>query len=143
MVHLIFGDLSPRLSRELPNTLSLPPPYARRLPLHDHPSTSSPDEGWESFRYNSQMKLAIDKTILARNHPSSSTRTTSETVGGGGVEWGAWCQLTSGDHTFKTSTIPFFADTVINLPFLLPENEPAQVEAHRRLVIRQEDVHGC
>ena len=68
------------------------------------------------------MQLSVDQMIIARNQPDSSTRTNIETVGGGGTEWGAWCELKIKGDKLRTSAIPFFADNFINLPVLLPNS---------------------
>ena len=70
--------------------------------------------------------------IIARNEPDSSMRTNSETVGGGGTEWGAWCELKTEGDKLRTSAIPFFADNFMNLPVLVPNNEPARIGAVQR-----------
>jgi len=70
--------------------------------------------------------------IAARNQPDSSTRTNSETMGGGGTEWGAWCELKIEGDKLRTSAIPFFADNFMNLPFLLPNSEPAHTRAMQK-----------
>lgn len=67
----------------------------------------------------------MDHTILARNAKRSQTRADIEIIGGGGTEWGAWCELTRTDDEIKPSSIPFFGDTFLNLPSLLPDSEPA------------------
>lgn len=45
------------------------------------------------------------------------------TVGGGGLEWGAWVELPSPGETITTSTLCFFADIFENSPTLLPKSE--------------------
>jgi hypothetical protein len=67
----------------------------------------------------------MDRTILARNAMHSQTQAGTEIIGGGGAEWGAWCELTRTEDEIKPSSIPFFGDMFLNLPSLLPESEPA------------------
>lgn len=82
---------------------------------------------------NMEAQMAVDTVLLSRNDPRSSTRTTAELVGGGGVEWGAWQELTQKDDKLTTSSVPFFCDSFVNLPNLLPESEPGSARGKRRL----------
>lgn len=128
--HLVFGDLSPQPSAPIQRTLVPPSPYARRLPLHFHPSQVTPTEVRHAFTYGkSQTQWSVDQMIIARNELDSSMRTNSETVGSGGTEWGAWCELKTEGDKLRTSAIPFFADNFMNLPVLLPNSEPARIGA--------------
>lgn len=70
----------------------------------------------------------MDRDILARNAMVSQTQADTEIIGGGGVEWGAWCELSRTDDEIKPSSLPFFGDTFYNLPTLLPASEPASKE---------------
>ncbi|KIJ62533.1 hypothetical protein HYDPIDRAFT_30141 [Hydnomerulius pinastri MD-312] len=130
--HLIFGDLSPPPSDQERKILSPPSPYARRLPIHHHPSAVSPDPTQPAWSRQMQMQMSTDREILNHNHPDSATRTTSQTIGGGGTEWGAWCELTDKRDKIKPSSISFFADTFTNLPMLLPESDPNSAGPIRR-----------
>lgn len=66
------------------------------------------------------MKWSEDPTILAKNRLESETRTNSRTVGGGGVEWGAWLQFVDDQDQIKQSTLALLADIFRNMPQLLP-----------------------
>jgi hypothetical protein len=81
--------------------------------------------------------MSVDAVLLSRNDPSSVLRTTAESVGGGGVEWGAWCELTHKDDKLTTSSMPFFCDSFLNLPYLLPESEPGSAGRKKRSVSSQ------
>ncbi|KAL4081213.1 thioesterase-like superfamily-domain-containing protein [Scleroderma citrinum] len=129
--HIIFGDISPQPAAAIQRTLVSPSPYARRLPLHCHPSEATLSEIRPAFTFRSQMHWSVDEAIVARNQPDNPTRTTSETVGGGGVEWGAWCELSNEGDKLRTSAIPFFGDNFMNLPMLLPESEPGHIGSSR------------
>ncbi|KAG1790290.1 thioesterase-like superfamily-domain-containing protein [Suillus plorans] len=122
--HLIFGDLTP-VPGEIPRSLAAPSPYARRLPLHDHPSAAIRDRMRHVWRFHSLLSWSMDHTILACNAMRSQTRVDTEIIGGGGVEWGAWCELTRPEDEIKPSSIPFFGDMFLNIPSLLPDSEPA------------------
>jgi len=119
--HLIFGDLSPSQSG-LAALLAPPSPYARRLPLHSHPSVGFVVKPpWTS---KMEVQGIIDAVLLSQNDPNSPARTTAESVGGGGVKWGAWFELTNKDDKLTTSSMAFFCDSFINMPELLPKSEP-------------------
>lgn len=75
--------------------------------------------------------MFVDAVLLSHNDPSSVARTTAESVGGGGVEWGAWCELTHEDDRLTTSSMPFFCDSFVNLPELLPESELGSARGKR------------
>ncbi|KAG2066308.1 hypothetical protein BDR04DRAFT_1130050 [Suillus decipiens] len=122
--HLIFGDLTP-VPGGVPRSLAVPSPYARRLPLLNHPSAAVRDRMRHIWRFHSLLSWSIDHAILARNAVRSQTRADTEIIGGGGAEWGAWCELTRTEDEIKPSSIPFFGDTCVNLPSLLPDSEPA------------------
>ncbi|KAH7909809.1 thioesterase-like superfamily-domain-containing protein [Hygrophoropsis aurantiaca] len=122
--HVICGDLSPD-AQAVHRALVPPSPYARRLPLPNHPSLATPDRIRPVWGFQNYLRWSRDKDILTRNSPDNAARTDSNTIGGGGVEWGAWCELTNEDDKIVTSSLPFFGDTFQNLPFLLPETEKA------------------
>ncbi|KAJ7256823.1 thioesterase-like superfamily-domain-containing protein [Mycena haematopus] len=114
--HLIFGSLEhPRL---------VPPsPYARRLPLHDHPSVAVETPMVRPWRFKQHIKWAGDRHLRAQNLPDSPTRTSSATIGGGGLVWGAWFELTDPDERITPTSIAFLADIFINLPALIPRSQ--------------------
>jgi len=123
IAHLIFGDLSPSQTSQVRKVLEPPSPYARRLPLHSHPSAVSYDAIKPSWGSYMDLQMSTDVALLRHNDPDNLLRTTSKTVGGGGVEWGAWCELTYKNDEIRTSSLPFFCDTFINLLNLLPHGE--------------------
>ncbi|RDB14795.1 hypothetical protein Hypma_016330 [Hypsizygus marmoreus] len=119
--HLIFGINTPTPPPHL--TLVPPSPYARRIPLHTHPSTANPQRMREAWVFQPYMKLASDPTIHARNHPESISRTDSTTVGGGGLEWGAWFEFVDEGDRITNPSLAFLVDIFVNLPSLLPKSE--------------------
>ncbi|KAH0831881.1 thioesterase-like superfamily-domain-containing protein [Lanmaoa asiatica] len=129
--HLIFGDLSPSQPGQGQRALAPPSPYARRVPLYSHPSAVSYDAVKPPWARKMETQMSVDTILLSHNDPSSATRTTAESVGGGGVEWGAWCELTHKDDKLITSSMPFFCDSFVNLPILLPESEPGSAGRKR------------
>lgn len=67
------------------------------------------------------MSFAPDPVYLARNEPHNAvTRMDRETVGGGGVEWGAWYELTHERDKITTPSLCFLADMVQFTAQLLP-----------------------
>lgn len=75
--------------------------------------------------------MSVDTVLLSHNDPSSALRTTADSVGGGGTEWGAWYELTNKDDKLTTSSIPFLCDSFVNLPSLLPASEPGSTGTKR------------
>ncbi|KAF7364838.1 hypothetical protein MVEN_00354100 [Mycena venus] len=114
--HLIFGSLEP--PRLVP-----PSRYARRLPLYAHPSAAVDTPMARPWRFKEHIRWAADPQLRAQNSPDSPTRTSSATIGGGGLVWGAWFELTGADDHVTPASIAFLADTFINLPSLLPRSE--------------------
>ncbi|KAJ7617509.1 thioesterase-like superfamily-domain-containing protein [Mycena polygramma] len=114
--HLIFGTIEP--PRLVP-----PSPYARRLPLHTHPSTAAETPMVRPWGFKPHFKWASDPHLRAQNLPDSPTRTSSSTVGGGGLVWGAWLELVGPGERVTPASIAFLADIFLNLPSLLPRSE--------------------
>ncbi|KAF9242659.1 thioesterase-like superfamily-domain-containing protein [Melanogaster broomeanus] len=129
--HLIFGNLSVSEPGQVGNVLAPPSPYSRRLPLHPHPSQVSYDAIRPSRMGRMDLLTSSDVALLRRNDPDNPVRTTSKTVGGGGIEWGAWFELTHKNDEIITSSIPFFCDSLFNLPSLLPEGEAGSTAGKR------------
>ncbi|KAF8125696.1 thioesterase-like superfamily-domain-containing protein [Boletus edulis] len=129
--HLLFGDLSPSQPSQEQRILLPPSPYARRLPLYSHPSTVSRDAIVPPWAKKMHVRMAADAVLLSHNDPNHASRTTSESVGGGGTLWGAWYELSYTDDKLTTSSIPFFCDSFVNLPNLLPKSEPGSARGKR------------
>ncbi|KAJ7149054.1 thioesterase-like superfamily-domain-containing protein [Mycena crocata] len=117
--HMIFATLGPTLN------IGLVPPssYARRLPLYVHPSKAVETNMVRPWRFKNHIKWAGDPHLRAQNAPDSPSRTNAATIGGGGLLWGAWLELTGEDERITPSSIAFLVDTFINLPGLLPRSE--------------------
>jgi hypothetical protein len=122
---MIFGVLAPsQTDPGLRLTLKPPSPYARRLPLSDHPSTfDHPSNILRTVGFASHVKVFSDPVIRARNSPDSPTRTDSTTIGGGGLEWGAWVQFVDEGDRITTPSLAFLADLFAKGTLLLPQNE--------------------
>ncbi|KAJ7069426.1 thioesterase-like superfamily-domain-containing protein [Mycena amicta] len=118
--HIIFGSLSPTNGR-----LNLSPtsPYARRHPLHIHPSQAVETRMIQRWGFQPHVRWARDPVLRSQNLPDSPTRTNSQTAGGGGLVWGAWFQLADPEARITPAAIAFLADTFLNLPSLLPRAE--------------------
>jgi hypothetical protein len=93
------------------------------LPLHDHPSQSQPTEPRETWLFHKRVRWGADPQIANLNSPQSQSRTTSETIGGGGTEWGGWFQFTDQEQTITTPSLAFLVDIFQNMPALLPKGE--------------------
>jgi len=76
-----------------------------------------------TWRFHSHVRWAEDPVILKKNRPETSTRTNSQTVGGSGVEWGAWFQFVDEDEKITTPTLAFLVDIFQNMPVLMPRSE--------------------
>ncbi|KAJ6582788.1 thioesterase-like superfamily-domain-containing protein [Mycena sp. CBHHK59/15] len=121
--HMIFGSLTPPPELALRLSLSPPSPYARRHPLHVHPSNATETNMVRPWKFKHHIKWAGDPHLRAQNLPDSPSRTNSATIGGGGLVWGAWLELVGKEERITPSSIAFLADTFINLPSLLPRSE--------------------
>jgi len=123
--HSIFGTLSPPLT-DSPGphlTLAPPSPYARRLPLYSHPSTAIATPIPSNWRFHTLTKWAPDPILKEKNEPSSPNRTDGTTVGGGGLEWGAWFGFNDGEEQITTPSLAFLADVFVSPPVLRPKSE--------------------
>ncbi|KAJ7701436.1 thioesterase-like superfamily-domain-containing protein [Mycena rosella] len=121
--HMIFGSCGSPPSAALQLGLAPPSSYARRLPLHVHPSKAVQTRMARPWQYKQHIKWASDPHFRAQNLPDSPARTSSATVGGGGLVWGAWFELTDPEERITPSSLAFLADTFLNLPSLLPRSE--------------------
>lgn len=121
---LIFGKNPSNSTNEIPQlTLSPPSRYARRIPLYTHPSTAVVQPTRKTWDFRSYITLAPDPEILAKNRPESPNRTDSTTVGGDGLEWGAWFEFVDKDDKITNPSLAFLVDIFVNLPSLLPRSE--------------------
>ncbi|KAJ7213925.1 thioesterase-like superfamily-domain-containing protein [Mycena pura] len=118
-VHLIFGTLSPVVRLGLSPTSG----YARRHPLHVHPSIAVPTRMQQLWSFAHRVRWARDPDLRAHNRPDGPARTHSGSVGGGGLPWGAWFQLVDPAARITPAAIAFLVDTFPNLPNLLPRAE--------------------
>ncbi|KAJ6585390.1 thioesterase-like superfamily-domain-containing protein [Mycena capillaripes] len=114
--HLIFGTLGPP-------RLVAPSSYARRLPLYVHPSAAVETRMARPWRFKNHIKWAGDPHLRAQNLPDSPARTSSTTVGGGSLVWGAWFELSDPEERVTPASIALLADIFLNLPSLLPRSE--------------------
>ncbi|KAJ7643777.1 thioesterase-like superfamily-domain-containing protein [Roridomyces roridus] len=120
--HMIFGSLEPQ-----PDSFSLSPPsvYARRHPLHVHPSNAVLTRMARPWKFSHHIKWAGDPHLRAQNlpdHPSWKS-VNADSIGGRGLLWGAWVKLQGEGERVTPASIAFLADIFINLPGLLPRNE--------------------
>jgi hypothetical protein len=104
-----------------PMTLLPPSPFARRVPLHVHPSLAQPTPMFTPANFYSQVKWAEDQAIRERNRALG--RGDRPAVGGGGLEWGAWLEFVDSTEKINEALLPFAADLVKNIPELLPKDQ--------------------
>lgn len=104
-------------------TLAPPSPFARRIPLHLHPSVSPITPMFEKMLFRDNLRWAEDKSFRDRNYAQG--KGVRHGPGGGTLEWAAWVELTDPSERITSSMIPFFGDMMRNLPTLLPrEHRP-------------------
>ena len=121
--HIIFGINEPHPKDKLNLNLNPPSTYARRHPLYTHPSKAVSKPIRRTWKFHSYCKWSEDPDILAKNKIDSPTRTDSSTIGGGGLEWGAWFEFTDKDDRITNPSLAFLVDIFLNIPTLLPKSE--------------------
>ncbi|KAF7768067.1 hypothetical protein Agabi119p4_7310 [Agaricus bisporus var. burnettii] len=122
--HMIFSHNAPAAGNTSNLTLQPPSPYARRIPLHFHPSEAVTKAiPTNRYQFRNHVEAASDKEYAARNAPDSPNRSNSSTIGGDGLEWGTWFGFSDKEERITYSSIPFWADMFSNLPTMLPPNE--------------------
>ncbi|KAG6856237.1 hypothetical protein H0H87_006170 [Tephrocybe sp. NHM501043] len=104
-------------------TLTPPSPYARRIPLYTHPSTAIGQPPREVAGFRQYMTLATDSVIMEKNEPNHPNRANASTVGGAGLEWGAWFSFKDQGDQITKQSLPFLVDIFAGLPFLMPRSE--------------------
>ncbi|KAG6829516.1 hypothetical protein H0H92_004318 [Tricholoma furcatifolium] len=124
--HQIFGINSssspdPKYTPGL--TLSPPSSYARRIPIYTHPSTAVTRPGRKVWKFDRYVSLTPDPSILAKNEPDHPNRTTAASVGGEGLEWGAWLTFSNECDKITSTSLAFLVDIFTNMPSLLPPSE--------------------
>lgn len=121
--HMIFGHNGPAVGDEVLLTLNPPSPYARRVPLHCHPSEAPKQRKRGGWTFQDHIELTEEPKIQDRNHPDHPSRTNSTTVGGGGTEWGAWLGFSGKDEMLTSPALAFMVDMFANTPTMLPRSE--------------------
>jgi hypothetical protein len=66
------------------------------------------------WKFRDHVKWAWDPILAANNTLDSPTRTDETTVGGGGVEWGAWFELKDSGEKFTTPALAFLVDLFLH-----------------------------
>ena len=124
--HQIFGSnrTSPQASIHTRGlTLAPPSPYARRIPLYTHPSIAVVRPGRSVWKFQRYIAIAPDPNILAKNAPDHPNRTNATTVGGEGLEWGAWLTFQNKSDQITPTSLAFLADVFNHMPGLMPRSE--------------------
>ncbi|KAK2465713.1 hypothetical protein APHAL10511_002257 [Amanita phalloides] len=119
--HMIFGTNAPLSAQQMRVSINPPSSYARQIPLHLHPSKSTAAPLRNAFKFNHHIKTTTDPVIHARNAVDSPTRTTSSTIGGGGLEWGGWLEFVDMDDRITNPSLAFLVDIFMNLVSILPK----------------------
>ncbi|KAG6917054.1 hypothetical protein DXG01_004026 [Tephrocybe rancida] len=124
--HQIFGtnSNSPSSSGHPPGlTLAPTSSYARRIPLYTHPSNGVVRPGRSVWKFQPYIALAPDPNILEKNAPGHPNRTNAASVGGEGLEWGAWLTFQDKRDEVTPTSLAFLVDIFTNLPGLMPPSE--------------------
>ncbi|KAG6876760.1 hypothetical protein C0993_000587 [Termitomyces sp. T159_Od127] len=124
--HQIFGNNAtlPQASDSTRGLTIVPPSsYARRIPLYTHPSTAVIRPGRSAWKFQPYIALAPDSYILAKNAPNHLNRSGAATIGGEGLEWGAWLTFQDKSDKIRPTSLAFLADVFDNLPGLIPPSE--------------------
>ncbi|KAG6849282.1 hypothetical protein H0H93_009802 [Arthromyces matolae] len=122
----IFGNnsFSQRGSEYAPGLTVVPPsPYARRIPLYTHPSNAVVKLGRGVWKFQNHIALAPDPLILNKNAVDHPNRATATTIGGEGLEWGAWLTFQGPNDAITSTSLPFLVDIFTNMPSLMPPSE--------------------
>lgn len=120
---MIFAHNGPAPGDKANLTLQPPSTYARRIPLHLHPSEAPKRDPQDRWVFAKHVEWTQEPDIEARNAPDHPNRTNSSTIGGEGVEWGAWFGFSDKEEKITNPSIPFLVDVFQNLPTLLPRSE--------------------
>lgn len=123
MSHAIFGVNGAYPKDTLNLNLNPPSAFARRHPLYTHPSQAVSVPLSHVFKFHPRVKWTQEQQILAKNGIDHPNRTKSTTVGGGGLEWGAWFEFSGDDERITTPSLAFLVDIFTNSPGLLPKSE--------------------
>ena len=121
--HIIFGINEPHPKDKLNLNLNPPSTYARRLPLYIHPSKATSKPIRNTWQFHPYCRWSDEPDILAKNEIDNPNRTNSSTIGGGGLEWGAWFEFTDKDDKITNPSLAFLVDIFLNTPTLLPKSE--------------------
>lgn len=123
MTHVVFGIIDRDPKDELNLTLNPPSTYARRHPLYTHPSEAVVKPLRHTWKFHPHVRWTEEHEIMAKNRPDGVNRTNSSTVGGEGLEWGAWFEFNDKDERITTPSLAFLVDIFLNTPTLLPRSE--------------------
>ncbi|KXN88086.1 hypothetical protein AN958_07545 [Leucoagaricus sp. SymC.cos] len=121
--HIIFARNGPASTDKALLTLQPPSSYARRIPLHSHPSGALKQEIRYPWGFKDHIEMSEEAEIHARNKINHPNRTNSASIGGGGTEWGSWISLAEKGERITSPAIAFFADMCPNSLILLPRSE--------------------
>lgn len=75
---------------------------------------------WRDAKFFESVKWAEDKGLRERNRALG--RGERSALGDGGLEWGAWMQLTDPSDSLDVALLPFLADVFKSGQDLLPKD---------------------
>ncbi|KAL5528088.1 hypothetical protein ACEPAF_7224 [Sanghuangporus sanghuang] len=125
LIYGVLPDLTQLSSLASPGNLTLTPtsPYGRRIPLSTHPSQAIPDEPHIKFLYQIKAEdpfFAEQNARRAKRQSANSGDLRPSEIPDCGVESGSWFELKDPNVVMEIAMIPLFADCIMNLPLLLP-----------------------
>lgn len=102
MTHIIYGTLVPSPEDPPATKLTVEPtsPYARRIPMHNHPSQCPASMPRAKWTYKNNITLANDP-VHAKNAETPQQ----------GLEFGLWLSLNDKQEQLTTPMLAFMADT--------------------------------
>lgn len=136
MAHSIFGSMEFSSDNTASMSMEAPSPFARRLPIHHHPSHPS---GYKFLRWKAKfydmIQVSEDKATYDRNKPETREQLFEQVkdepnsklqkLGGGGAESARWVRLKGdkNDH-IRASLIAYFVDMQLGFPVVIPDSLP-------------------
>jgi hypothetical protein len=101
-----------------------PSSYARRIPLHSHPSQATHSPMFSEWSRHEYTSWALDAQTIAKNDPSyAPNKTNADSIGGPGLEWGAWFEFQKETERLAEVYIPLLVDMFNGSVRLLPKEE--------------------
>ncbi|KAL0960802.1 hypothetical protein HGRIS_005818 [Hohenbuehelia grisea] len=115
VTHIIFGSFASTepAHAKLKAALSPPSRFARKVPLYRHPSNAPPMPMRKAWGFHRHSRWTEEPEVHTANQAMNAE------VGGGGLEWGSWFELTDKDERITTASLAFLVDMFVNTPMIL------------------------